>query len=303
MIRRSSVVRCAHSNSIPLPAWAKPGPVPVITRIYSSFAQIAVPLAMKMMKLGDKLCSENPKEDMYRIPRLLRVDGHRPKVLDNCFIAPSALVTGNVTVGRKVYIGYNAIIRADGENAIHLGESCNVQEKAIVTGSTTIGKWSTIEPMAIVESADVASCSFVGAGAIVMKNAKIESQAMLCAGAVLQAGSVVPSGEVWAGNPAEKIATLTDVEKQQIVVAAKHLVLLNVEHHDAWELTWEEIENIRITREHFAHYAMRNQETRTRPYYVKEPPRRKPKTRTSPMEMANPGKSPSAPAHHDSVLQ
>ena len=262
---------------------------------------MALPIALKLIKLGDKMSPIQPKEDLYRIPRLLRVEGHRPKVLDNCFIAPSAIVTGNVSVGRKVYIGYNAIIRADGENTIHLGESCNVQEKAVVTGSTTVGKWSTIEPMAIVDSADIAACSFVGANAIVMKNAKIESQAMLCAGAVLQSGAVVPSGEVWAGNPAEKIGILSDTEKAQIVVAAKHLVLLNVEHHDSWELTWEELENIRIAREHFAQYSMRNQEVRTRPYYIKEPPRRIRKTRPTQMDISEPGTQ-SGAATRDSVL-
>jgi carbonic anhydrase/acetyltransferase-like protein (isoleucine patch superfamily) len=261
---------------------------------------VLLPIGVSLMKLGERMTPLCPKEDMYRVPRLLRVEGNRPKVLDNCFIAPSALVTGKVVVGRKVYIGYNAIIRADGENTIHLGESCNVQEKAVITGTTTVGKWSTIEPMAIVDSADVAACSLVGAGAIVMKNARIESQAMLCAGGVLQANAVIPSGEVWAGNPAEKIGILTDVEKQQIVVAAKHLVMLNIDHHDAWELTWEELENIRLTREQYSHYSARNQECRSRPYYVKEPPRRTMKRRPQALELAN-GKSTSDPAYVDSV--
>lgn len=271
-----------------LPPWA------IKKRTYLSLAldRWAVKLqrtATKIIGLSDRLMGVQPKEELYRIPRLLKVNGKRPSVMDNCFIAPSALVTGDVNIGRKNYIGYNAIIRAEKGESIHLGESCSVQEKAVVTGNTTVGKWSTIEPMAIVESADIASCSFVGANAIVMKGASIESGAMLCAASVLQSGAVIPSGEMWAGNPAQKVADLTEKEKEDIIKAAKHSVLLAIEHHDSWELTWEEVEDQRETRELFARYAESNREVRIKAMYIKEPPRpnRKKMGRMTPQEISN----------------
>ncbi|CAM38181.1 conserved hypothetical protein [Leishmania braziliensis MHOM/BR/75/M2904] len=244
-------------------------------------------LATKVIAVSDRMMGVQPKEELYRIPRLLKVSGKRPTVMDNCFIAPSALVTGDVHVGRKNYIGYNAILRAEEGESIHLGESCNVQEKAVVTGNTTVGKWTTIEPMAIVESADIASCSFVGAGAIVMKGCSIESGAMLCAASVLQSGAIIPSGEMWAGNPAQKVAYLTEKEKDDIIKSAKHSVLLAIEHHDSWELTWEEIEDQRDARELFARYAESNRELRIKAMYIKEPPRpnRKKMGRRTPQEV------------------
>lgn len=249
--------------------------------------------ATRVIKLSDRMMGIQPKESLYRIPRLLRVGGKRPTVMDNCFIAPSAFLSGDVRVGRKNYIGYNAIIRAEEGETIHLCESCNVQEKAVITGNTTVGKWSTVEPMAIVESADVASCSFVGANAIVMKGARIESGSMLCAAGVLQAGAVIPSGEVWAGNPAEKVGTLTEDEQEQIIKAAKHMVLLAIEHHDSWELTWEELENQREGREAYARYAERNREVRAKAMYIREPPRptRKPMARKTPQEIMDGGEN------------
>lgn len=272
---RCRLLRDVCSNAKPtggLPDWAIKKPS-AVEKAMDRFSRKLLRLATSTISLSDKLMGVQPKEALYRIPRLLRVNGKRPTVKDNCFIAPSALVSGDVRVGRKNYIGYNAIIRAEESETIILGESCNVQEKAVITGNTTVGKWATIEPMAIVESADIASSSFVGAGAVVMRGACIESGAMLCAASVLQSGAVIPSGEMWAGNPAEKIADLTEKEKEEIVKAAKHMVLLAIEHHDSWELTWEELENQRTAREQFARSVENNKEIRVKPFYIREPPR------------------------------
>lgn len=266
------MLSAAKGKAEPLPDWALPRRT-YLTSLMHMTAAAMQGLGVRIVKKADFFMGIRPKESLYRLPRLLTVHHHRPQVMDNCFIAPSALLTGDVRVGRKNYIGYNAILRAEEGQTIHLGESCNVQEKAILTGNCTVGKWSTIEPMAIVESADIASCSWVGANAIVMRGAKIESGAMLCAAAVLQAGATIPSGEMWAGNPAEKIGVLTEKEKNSIITAAKHQVLLGVEHHDSWQLTWEELENIREARELYAQVTEHNVEIRAKPFYIKEPPR------------------------------
>ncbi|CCW60466.1 unnamed protein product [Phytomonas sp. EM1] len=258
-------------------------------------------LATHVIKFSDNFMGIQPKESLYRIPRLLKVNDKRPSVMDNCFIAPSAFISGDVRVGRKNYIGYNAIIRAEKDETIYLGESCNIQEKAVVTGNTTVGKWVTIEPMAIVESADIASCSFVGANAIVMKDSQIESGSMLCAASVLQAGAIIPSGEMWAGNPAEKIADLTEEEQEQIIKAAKHMVLLAIEHHDSLELTWEEIEGQREAREAWARATERNRELRAKAMYIKEPPRPNRKQKDNPHEISS--RSRNAPAFMESHIQ
>ena len=276
----------AEKPQPPLPAWATRRAT-FLETVLEEFSVSLKAVGLRVTQFGNRLVGTQPKESLYRLPRLLSVHGHRPRVLDNVFIPPSALLTGDVQVGRKVYIGYNAILRAEHGEQIVLGESSNVQEKAVVTGNTSVGKWSTIEPMAIVESAEIASCSFVGAGAIVMRGAKIESGAMLCAAAVLQAGAVIPSGEIWAGNPAERIGTLTEPEKESIIKAAKHMVLLAVEHRDSWQLTWDELENQREAREALARVSEHNVEVRVKPFYIKEPPRptRRPTNNRSPYEM------------------
>lgn len=260
--------------------------VTALAAFLDQFSDRLARFGASISKMGDRIIPLHyPKETLYKMPRVVPVDGHRATIADNVFIASSAVVAGDVKIGRKVYVGYNAILRADPHEQIVLGESCNVQEKATIIGNTTVGKWSSIEPMAIVDSADIASCSFVGANAIVMKGAKIESNAMLCASGVLQAGATIPSGEVWAGNPATKIGTLTEDEKEYIIKAAKHMVLLALEHRDAQELTWEEIFDIYDARTKYAYMTQTNQDARVKAFYVKEPPRLTDRsTRTSPYD-------------------
>lgn len=227
----------------------------------------------RVVLFGQKFSNGVPKEELYRLPRCVPLGEVRPSVLDNCFIAPSAVVIGNVNVGRKCYIGFGAVLRGDEGTGIHLGESCNVQEKCVVTGSTTIGKWATIEPMCVVESADVGSCSFVGAAAILMKGSRVESKAMLCSAAVLQAGATVPSGEIWAGNPAKKIGLLTEEEQEFIVKAAKHFVFRGIENQDSCTKTWEQLDAMKDAREIMWGLLQNSIEVRSQPYYVREPPK------------------------------
>lgn len=242
--------------------------------------------AYRLSKLGDRIMPLNyPKETLYRCPRVIPLNGVRATIADNVFIASNATIVGDVKVGRKVYIGYNAIVRANSGEQVVLGESSNVQEKATIIGNSSIGKWSTVEPMAIIDNADIASSAFVGANAIVMKGAKMESNTMLCASGVLQAGATIPSGEVWAGNPAQKIGNLTEDEKEYIIKAAKHMVLLALEHRDAQELTWEEVYDMYDARTTYAILTEQNQDARVKAMWMKEPPRLTNRsTRTSPYE-------------------
>ena len=271
-----------------LPDWAK---VEHKTRWVKAWDATHVRLfrtATKLLKIGEAIKGQE-KEDIYKVPRLIQWEGKRPQIYDNVFVAPSAHIIGDVIVGRKSYIGYNAIIRGDTEHTLLIGESCSVQEKAVVIGATTLGKWVTIEPMAIVENADIASCTFIGTGAVVCNGARIESNVMLCAHSVLRAGAVIPSGEIWAGSPAHKIGVLNETERDQMIAAAKHMVLIGIEHRDSWELGWDELDSIREAREAFALMNMNTFEFRIKAMYVREPPRPdlKGQTRPSPREIVN----------------
>ena len=246
--------------------------VPWMRKISNGLNTMFKFIGRKCIETPNSIIPDRPKEELYRMRRVLPIDGKDPFIGDNCFIAPSAVVLGDVYLCRKNYIGYNTVIRADNGHRVEIGESSNVQDKAVVIGNTTVGKWVSIEPMAIVDSADIGSNSMIGASAIVMPGARVESGCMLCAAAVLRKGETVRSGEIWAGNPAQKIGELTEKEREYIIRAAKHHVLLNVEHHDSWALCWEEWEDIRLSRETWALWAEGSLELRIKPHYIREPP-------------------------------
>jgi carbonic anhydrase/acetyltransferase-like protein (isoleucine patch superfamily) len=246
--------------------------VPGLRRICAGLTGIMKWAAWHLIHAPNSLIPDRPKEEFYKMRRVMTVDGKTPQIGDNCFVAPCAGVYGDVKLARKNFIGYNTVIRAESGNRIEIGESSNIQDKAIVVGTCHIGKWVSIEPMAVIDHADVASNSMVGAAAIVMKGAKIESGCILCAASVLKSGEVVKSGEIWAGNPAQKIGELTEKEKDSIIAAAKHHVLLALEHYDSWSLSWEDWENIRLSREIWAIHSTDSREYRIRPNYTREPP-------------------------------
>lgn len=239
----------------------------------------------KMNRWADKLNPNYPREDIYRLRRIMAFGGVRATIRDNAFIAPSALVVGDVLVGRKSTIGYNAVVRGD-TGAVKIGESACINDKVVIYGPAKIGKWATIDPMAVVDNADVASCSMVGSASIVNPGCRIESGAMLCAASNLRPGTTIPSGEIWSGNPAMKLGTLTDQEKGYIIKAAKHMVLLNLEHTATWEITWEDHENYRLSRETWALWAADMIECRVKPYYSRAGPKDSKRPLKSPLEHA-----------------
>lgn len=283
---RASHVRSRLSNMNPFfnLRILDPGYRPWLMDVADRLSPLFKKVGLMLIRAGDVFMNRRPPETLYRLGRVVPISDKRPQVFANCFIAPNALVAGDVVVGRKSYIGYNAVVRCGAGERLTIGESANVQEKAIVLGNTLIGKWASVDAMAIVDNAEIHACSMVGPACVVMKGARIESNSMLCAASVLQSGACIPSGEIWAGNPAEKIGMLTAAEKEQVIAAAKHMVLLTVQHKDAWCLTWEEIENERLTREHWFQWGEGNYEMRIKPFYAKEPPRRTTRKKPNPME-------------------
>jgi carbonic anhydrase/acetyltransferase-like protein (isoleucine patch superfamily) len=247
-------------------------------------AKIIRTMAYKMHRITTKLLGDFPKEDLYRLRRIVSYGGVRPQVRDNCFVAPNAVVIGDVIVGRKSTVGYNAVVRGD-YGPIRIGESACVNDKVVLHGPVNIGKWATIDPLAVIDNADVASCSMVGSASVVSPGCRIESGAMLCSASVLRPGTTVPSGEIWSGNPAMKLGTLTDEEKGYIIKAAKHMVLLNLEHTQTWEVTWEDHENYRIGRELWSTWATHMYELRVRPFYMRSGPKDTGRAVRSPLEI------------------
>ncbi|MCH2546467.1 MAG: gamma carbonic anhydrase family protein [Alphaproteobacteria bacterium] len=161
-------------------------------------------------------------------PLILPYKGKSPKIAPSAFIAPGAVIIGDVEIGEDTNIWFGCVIRGD-INSIRIGNNTNVQDGTVVhvtheVAPTYIGSNVTIGHKAIIHGCTLEDGSFVGMGATVMDKAIIKSEGMLAAGALLTPGKQVRGGELWAGSPAKFFRDLTREETQYIYVSAQHYV-------------------------------------------------------------------------------
>jgi carbonic anhydrase/acetyltransferase-like protein (isoleucine patch superfamily) len=136
-----------------------------------------------------------------------------PKIDDEAFVAPTAVVVGAVTMGPESSIWYGAVARADHET-IEIGERSNVQDGSTLhsdPGSPlVIGRGVTVGHNVVLHGARVDDDVLVGMGSVVMNGAHIGSGSIVAAGAVVTQGKVFPPRSVIAGIPAKVVRQATD---------------------------------------------------------------------------------------------
>lgn len=144
--------------------------------------------------------------------------GKKPEFGENCFLAETAVIIGDVVMGRDCSIWYNAVLRGD-VNFIKLGNKVNIQDNAMVHCTyqkfpTTIGNHVSVGHNAIVHGCTIHDNVLIGMGAIVMDDSVVESYSIVAAGAVVTQGTHIKEGELWAGIPAKKIGMVSQNLKE-----------------------------------------------------------------------------------------
>ena len=136
-----------------------------------------------------------------------------PVVHESAFVHPSASVTGNVIIGRDVYIGPGAAIRGDW-GGIVIEDGCNVQENCTVhmfPGVTVILERSAhIGHGAIVHGARIGENALIGMNAVIMDYALVGGGSVVGALCFVPSGMQIPPRKVVVGNPAKIVKDVTD---------------------------------------------------------------------------------------------
>lgn len=132
---------------------------------------------------------------------------------ENVFIADTAVVVGDVTLGKGVSVWFQAVIRGD-EGPITVGENSNVQDGAILHSETRIGKNCTIGHGAIVHGCTVGDDTLIGMGSILLNGAKIGKHCLVGAGALVTGKMDAPDGSLILGSPAKVVRPLTEAERE-----------------------------------------------------------------------------------------
>ncbi len=165
---------------------------------------------------------------------ILAYKGISPTIAADAFIAQTAVITGDVVIGRQSSIWYGCVMRGD-VHRIRVGERTNVQDGTIVhvtreRFACTIGSGITIGHRAILHGCTLEDGCFIGMGATVMDGAVVEGGAMVAAGALVTPGKVVKKGELWGGSPAKCLRRLTDEELAFFPVSAAHYAALGADY-------------------------------------------------------------------------
>ena len=135
------------------------------------------------------------------------------------YIASTAVVLGDVTLGDESSVWYNAVLRGD-INRIVVGPGSNVQDNAVLhladDYGCILGAYVTVGHSAIVHACTVGDECLVGMGATILDGAEIGDQCIVGANALVTQGMVVPAGSMVLGSPAKVVRSLSEAERKSL---------------------------------------------------------------------------------------
>ena len=150
------------------------------------------------------------------------------------FVAPTATVIGEVTVGQGVSIWYGAVVRGDVEQ-IELGAWSNVQDGAVIHGDpgipTVLEGHVTVGHRAVIHSAHIEQGCIVGMGAIVLNGVRVGAGSVIGAGAVVTKD--VPPRSLVVGVPGKVVRTLGEEALEKAIAHAEQYAALGKRHQEA----------------------------------------------------------------------
>ena len=155
---------------------------------------------------------------------LLAIDGKRPVLAEGVFVAPNAVLIGDVELADEASVWFGAVLRGD-VGAIRIGPRSNLQDLVCVhmtqsLSATEVGADCTIGHGAILHGCRVDDGCLIGMGAIVLDGAIIGERSVVAAGAVVTARTVVPPRSFVAGMPARIVRPVTDEQAEVFVKVA-----------------------------------------------------------------------------------
>ena len=163
---------------------------------------------------------------------ILPFRGTWPRIHPTAFVAPTAVVIGNVTIEEEASIWFGAVLRGDEpEHEIRIGARTSIQDNCVIhvsrRGPTLIGAEVTVGHGAILESCTVGRGALIGMNAVVLQGATVGEQALVAAGAVVPDAGEIPARHLAAGTPARVKKELQGESLRWVETSARHYVELS----------------------------------------------------------------------------
>ena len=163
---------------------------------------------------------------------IYQIDGLTPVVPEESYVHPTAVLIGDVILGKGVYVGPNASLRGD-FGRIVVKDGANIQDNCVMHGfpgqDTVVEEEGHIGHGAILHSCTIGDGSLIGMGAIVLDDATVGRECLVGAGALVTPRTVIPDGTLAVGSPARVKRSLTPEERAHLRENAEEYLQLAFE--------------------------------------------------------------------------
>ena len=155
--------------------------------------------------------------DDLRVPKELG----KPVIEDGAWVAPGAVLLGNIVLRRGASVWYGCVLRSDMDGAdIVIGEDTNIQDGTVVHVDTNmpcrVGDRVTVGHGAVLHAAVIEDDALIGMGATVLSGAKVGRGSIVAAGSVVPEGMEIPPGVIVAGVPAKVRRETTEDDRARL---------------------------------------------------------------------------------------
>ena len=155
---------------------------------------------------------------------LIELEGVAPRIAEGAYVAPTAVLIGDVVVEPAASVWFGAVLRGDNRGGIRVGAGSCVQDNCVIHCAkdlpTVIGENVTVGHMAMLEGCWIGDGALIGMGAIVLQRARVGARALIAAGAVVGEGVEIPGGVLAAGVPATVKKELSGSSQHWVETAA-----------------------------------------------------------------------------------
>ena len=162
---------------------------------------------------------------------------HPEKIDATAFVAPGAVLIGDVSVGAEASLWFGVVVRGDTEEVI-IGPQTNVQDGCILHADPgqpcVLGARVSLGHGAVVHAATVEDEALIGIRATVLNGARIGTGSLVAAGAVVTPGTVIPPHSLVMGMPARVVRAVNAAERERIRQTAEHYVAYARTYREAY---------------------------------------------------------------------
>ncbi|WP_374407528.1 gamma carbonic anhydrase family protein [Hydrogenophaga sp.] len=156
---------------------------------------------------------------------IYELDGRRPSIAESAWVADSAQVMGDVTLGEGASVWFGAIARGDSDRIV-VGAGSNIQDGSVLHADDglpmIVGERVTVGHQVMLHGCTIGDESLIGIGAIVLNGVKIGKNCLVGAGSLVTEGKEFPDGSMIIGSPAKVVRQLTPEQMDGLRRSAQH---------------------------------------------------------------------------------